>query len=265
MFENVVAENPEIKSREDYNKRILMIDSFEDNERITDEAFERLFALKSDSGIYLRARNILRGVDMNQRISNTDVDKVKKAVKYLETEKFKGIVFDSTKCLSLLLKLYWLISVKQPVFFIEKTILPFDRETWEKLYFILIRIEELVEEVSPQNKYLRGLCEFHLGKETECFEHFEEIKNNYRFGPRRPILYYIASECNGDGKAKEFVGQLKKVEKEKGRAVFYLPMMRRTLFYYNYEFVSGNLEENQEYEGIHIGFSFMGLRISDIQ
>ena len=41
LFENVVAENPEIKYREDYNKRILMVDSFESDEKITDEAFER--------------------------------------------------------------------------------------------------------------------------------------------------------------------------------------------------------------------------------
>ena len=58
---------------------------------------------------------------------------------------------------------------------------------------------------------------------------------------------------------------MKKIEKDKGRARFYLPEIRKTLFYYNYEFVSKNLEENQEYEGIHIGFSFMGIRISDIQ
>ena len=61
------------------------------------------------------------------------------------------------------------------------------------------------------------------------------------------------------------MGQLKKIEREKGRAKFYLPAIRKTLFYYNYEFVSGALEENQEYDGIRIGFSFMGIRISDIQ
>ena len=265
LFENVIAENPEIKYREDYNKRILLVDSFESNEKITDEAFERLLAIKSDSGIYLRARSMLHGIDINQKIANNDISKVKETIKYLENEEFKSVVFKSTKCLSLLLKLYWFVSAKEPLFFIEKTILPFDRKTWEKLYLLLTRIEELVEEVSPQNKYLRGLCEFHLGRETDCFNHFEEIKNNYCFGPRRPILYYIASECNGDGKAREFVGQLKKIEREKGRAKFYLPAIRKTLFYYNYEFVSGDLEENQEYDGIRIGFSFMGIRISDIQ
>ena len=104
------------------------------------------------------------------------------------------IVSKSTKCLSLLLKLYWLVSSKEPIFFIEKTILPFDRITWEKIYSLLLQMEEMVDEISPQNKYLKGVCEFHLGKETDCIIHFEEIKNNYCFGPRRPILYYIASE-----------------------------------------------------------------------
>ncbi len=265
LFENVIAENPEIINREDYNKRILMVDSFESKEKLTDEAFERLLAIKSDSGIYLRARRMLQGIDITQKIADDNIDRLKETISYLEMEMFHPIVSESIKCLSLLLKLYWLVSAKEPLFYIEKRTLPFDRKIWEKLYLLLTRIEETVEEVSSQNKYLKGICEFHLGKENDCINHFEEIKNNYCFGPRRPILYYIASDSNGDGKAKEFIGQLKKIEKEKGRAKFYLPAIRKTLFYYNYDFVSGNLEENQEYNGIHIGFSFMGLRISDIQ
>lgn len=265
LFENVVAENPEIIYREDYNKRILMVDSFESDTKITDEAFERLLAIKSDSGIYLRARNKLRGIDITQKIANSDISRVKETIKYLEAEKFQSIVTESTKCLSLLLKLYWLAMAKEPLFFVEKTVLPFDRKTWEKLYFLLVRIEELVEEVSPQNKYLKGVCEFHLGKVIDCFNHFEEIRNNYYFGARRPILYYIASAVDEGGKVRGFLGQLKKVEKEKGRAKFYIPTIRKTLFYYNYDFVSRELEENKEYGGIHIGFSFMGIRISDIE
>lgn len=265
LFENIIADNPEIKYRDDYNRRILMVDSFENDEKITDEAFERLLAIKSDSGIYLKARSMLRGIDINQKIATGDICRVKETIKYLENEEFQSIVLESKKCLSLLLKLCWLEAAKEPIFFIEKKILPFDRNTWEKMYLILLRIEELVEEVSPQNKYLKGLCEFHLGKENDCFNCFEEIKNNYCFGPRRPILYYIASEISEDGKAREFLGQLKKVEREKGRVKFYLPAIRRTLFYYNYEFAYRDLEENQEYSGIQIGFSFMGIRISDIQ
>lgn len=67
LFENVISENPEIKEREDYNKRILMVETFENNEKITDEAFERLLAIKSDSGIYLRARNKFKGINTSQK------------------------------------------------------------------------------------------------------------------------------------------------------------------------------------------------------
>ena len=84
-------------------------------------------------------------------------------------------------------------------------------------------------------------------------------------GPRRPILYYIASSVDGQKGARNFQGQLKKIEKEKGRAKFYIPAIRRNIFYYNYEFVTKDIEENMEYDRIHIGFSFMGIRISDIQ
>lgn len=265
LFENVISENPEIKDREDYNKRILMVEMFESNEKITDEAFERLLVMQSDAGVYLRARSLIRGVDISQKIANADICKLENAISYLESEEYRAVVSRSIKCLSLLLKLYWLVYSKEPLFFIEKKILPFNRTTWERIYLLLLQMGELVDELSSQNKYLKGLCEFHLGKENDCINCFEEIKNNYCFGPRRPILYYIAAESKGEGKARSFLGQLKKVEKEKGRAKFYLPALRKTLFYYNSEFVSRDLVENQEYDGIHVGFSFMGIRISDIQ
>ena len=58
--------------------------------------------------------------------------------------------------------------------------------------------------------------------------------------------YYIASDMSEKEKARVFQGQLKKVEKEKGRAKFYIPAIRKTIYYYNYEFVSKELEENME-------------------
>ena len=265
LFEKVLMENPEISYREDYNKRIIMVDYFEDREEITDKAFTRLIEMESDAGIYLRARKYINKIDLTQRIADKDIAKIQNAIDYLETDDYKHIVNGSKKCLFLLFRLYWMITVKEPVFFVEKKILSFSKEKWEKLYFLLLRIEELSDEVSVQIKYLIGVCEFQLGKEGESIGRFEEIRNSYGVGPRRPILYYIASDIGQKEKARVFQGQLKKVEKEKGRAKFYIPAIRKTIYYYNYEFVSKELEENMEYDGIHIGFSFMGIRISDIQ
>lgn len=265
LFEKVLMENPEISYREDYNKRIIMVDYFEDREEITDKAFTRLIEMESDAGIYLRARKYINKIDLTQRVADKDIAKIQNAIDYLETDDYKHIVNGSKKCLFLLFRLYWMITVKEPVFFVEKKILSFSKEKWEKLYFLLLRIEELSDEVSVQIKYLIGVCEFQLGKEGESIGRFEEIRNSYGVGPRRPILYYIASDIGQKEKARVFQGQLKKVEKEKGRAKFYIPAIRKTIYYYNYEFVSKELEENMEYDGIHIGFSFMGIRISDIQ
>lgn len=265
LFEKVLVENPEIVNRQDYNKRILMVDSFERREDITNEAFSRLIEMGSDSGIYLRARKYIYGLNLTQRIADKDIIKIEKAIEYLESYEFKQIVYESKKCLFLLFRLYWLEIVKEPVFFVEKKVLSFSKEKWEKLYFLLLRIEELSDEVSAQTKYLIGICEFHLGKEGESIRRFEEIKNDYGVGPKRPVLYYIASVVDGEEGARNFQGQLKKVEKEKGRAKFYIPAIRKNIYYYNYEFATKEIEENMEYDGIHIGFSFMGIRISDIQ
>ncbi len=265
VFEKILMENPEIVNREDYNSRIIKVDTFEREENITEQAFCRLIEMGSDSGIYLKARKLIYGLDLMQRINEEDIIKIDKAIEYLETDEFKQIVYGSKKCLFLLFRLYWLKSVKEPTFFVEKKILLLAKNEWENLYLLLLRIEELSEEVSIHIKYLIGICEFHLGKEDDSIRRFEEIRNDYRVGPRRPILYYIASSVDGQKGARNFQGQLKKIEKEKGRAKFYIPAIRRNIFYYNYEFVTKDIEENMEYDRIHIGFSFMGIRISDIQ
>lgn len=44
--------------RTDYNRRIVSIESLENNQDLKEEAFERLLEMKSDVGIYLRAEKI---------------------------------------------------------------------------------------------------------------------------------------------------------------------------------------------------------------
>ena len=208
---------------------------------------------------------MLDGTDINKKVSDINIKIVGKAIDYLEQLEFKDIVINSTKCQYLLLKLYWIKMAGKPFFVEEKTVLKFDLSVWERLYTLLINIERLEGESSVQVMYLRCLCEFHLGRTDECFQHFNEIRmrNYYYLGSRNPILYYIASNVDGD--AQKFLGQIKTIEKDKGRVEFYLKSIRKRLWYYNKDFSSSDLGLGQEYNGIHIGFSFMGIRISDIQ
>lgn len=266
-IEKLRSENPEIEEREDYNTRILKLDNLKRLEDIKDETFKRFLKKKSDVGIYLRARQLLNSIDINKKVSDIKIKTIEKAIDYLEQDEFNDIVNESTKCQYLLLKLYWIKMSGKPFFVEEKTVLKFDLKVWNRLNNLLTNIETLEGESSVQDMYLRCLCEFHLGKIDECFQHFKEIKmrNYYYLGSRNPILYYIASNVDGNCKAQEFMGQLKEIEKDKGRVKFYLPSIRKALWYYNKDFSSSDLSEGQVYNGIHIGFSFMGIRISDIQ
>jgi len=263
-IEKLRSENPEIEERVDYNTRILKLDNLKSLEDVKDETFERFLEKKSDVGIYLRARQLLDGIDINKKVSDINIKIVGKAIDYLEQPEFKDIVINSTKCQYLLLKLYWIKMAGKPFFVEEKKVLKFDLSVWERLYTLLINIETLEGESSVQVMYLRCLCEFHLGRIDECFQHFGEIRmrNYYYLGSRNPILYYIASK---DGNAQEFSGEIKKIERDKGRVKFYLKSIRKELWYYNKDFSSSDLGVGQVYNGIHIGFSFMGIRISDIQ
>lgn len=263
VFERVKLENPEIVNRVDYNHRIVYIKAFE-NETLSKEAFERLLQCKSDAGIYLRTRQILLGIDLKEAIDDACLKKIRQAIDYLEKDEYKDIVYSNSRTLFLLFKLYWLSVVKEPIFASEKKILPFSRDEWEKIYSILIKLESLLDEVSAQLRLLIGICEFHLGSEDQSFYQLDGIRNNYYLGVRRPRIYFIASNPEKTGEARSFSGQLKELEPTRDRARFYVPELRKDIYYYNRDFVAKAPNINVTYDGLHIGFSYMGIRISDI-
>lgn len=268
LFMEVAWENPELLSREDYNSRLATVNLLE-NQAICDmseNAFQRLLCMKSDSGIYLRAKQMIQEVDMSKHISESDVKKLEAAISYIRGEEFKDVVNGSLRCQYLLLRLTWMSIIKEPLFYKEKTVLSFTKEEWEGIYFILQNIVHLSLEVPAMIDYLLAICEFHMGKESDSFNRFYMIKDNTTYGRRRPVLYYIASDCSKRAVAREFRGQLKSIEKDRERAVFYFPDLRKNLFYYNRDFAQKTEMDKSvvEYDSVHIGFSFMGVRVSEL-
>ena len=264
LFEKVSTENPEVINRIDYNRRLVSIDSLENKQELKDEAFERLLEMKSDVGIYLRARKYIKNISFSSKLSNRDIRSVKNAIQYIQNEKFSEIVNTSTKLLFMLFRLNWVAVTGEGLFFSEKSLLPFSREQWNVLYSILKRITELSDDISAPIAYLLGICEFHLGMDlTAGYERLRNLTDS--MATRRPILYYIASDMNQVDLPRAYSGEFKYADKEKGRSTFYIKDLRKNVYYYNREFINRGAEKDEKFDNIHLGFSFMGLRISDIE
>lgn len=264
LFEKVSTENPEVVNRTDYNRRLVAIELIENAQELKEEAFERLLTKKSDAGIYLRARKYIKDISFSSQLSEEDILKMKSAIQYIQNEKFSEIVNKSTKLLFMLFRLNWMSVTREGLFFSDKRLLPFSREQWEILYNILKRITELSEDISAPIAYLLGICEFHLGIDQAAgYERLRNITDS--MATRRPVLYYLASDMNQDNVPKAYSGEFKYADKDKGRSAFYITNLRKTLYYYNYEFTNRGAEKDEKFDNIHLGFSFMGLRISDIE
>lgn len=264
LFEKVSTENPEVVNRTDYNRRLVAIESLENKQELKDAAFERLLVMKSDVGIYLRARKYIKDVSFSSKLSDEDLQSVKNAIQYLKNEKFSEIVNTSSKLLFMLFRLNWIVVTRESLFFAEKSLLPFSREQWNVLYNILKRITELSDDISAPIAYLLGICEFHLGVDSTAG--YERLRNTTdSMATRRPILYYIASDMNQVNLPKAYSGQFRYADKEKGRSAFYISDLRKNVYYYNREFINRGAEKDEKFDNIHLGFSFMGLRISDIE
>lgn len=262
LFEKVELENPDVRDREDFNKRIVDVDIFEQQLNMSDEAFERLLDMNSENGIYIRARKKLRGVNLNSELDADGLKKCKEVINYLENEDYHSIVWSHRKTLYFLFRLEWLVNSGEPVFASEKKVLLFNNEVWQKLYDLLQTISNISgDEVSVQVRFLMGICMFHLHREADGMQMIDSLRDNYHLGGKRIKEYVIASDDHGN--ARRFRGQLQKLQKP-GRAVFYIPELRKSIPYYNREFVSREPKLNEDYEDLKIGFNFMGPRISSI-
>jgi hypothetical protein len=194
--------------QEDFSKRKYEIGQVFNSFELSEDAFNELLLSGSKAGYFLRARQLLGGVEIYSNItySENDISKINDSLKYL-VKYFNEIKYDS-QCLYLLLKLWWLSKTMKPIFNTERNTLKFDQTDWTYLLEITnLLLENSNVYISPTAKYLKAISQFHTSDYNGAIETFRELSDQTdrtNIGSRRIKKYYLSS--NIDGTAKPYFG-----------------------------------------------------------
>lgn len=259
IFEEVETEKPNVIQRQDYNYRLVTLKNIDTKNELTDKAFHRLLELKSSAGIYLKVKEMISSIDFMSILKDEQIKICKEVIQYLE--QYQEIVSSDYKLSYTLFKLYWAVCVGYPLFYKEKQVLNISREGWNTIKQLLETLKYLKDGYLTQElNYIYAVTLFHLGEINESINALREIGDIYTAGPRRVIISYLAADLQGY--AKLYKGTLQRITDDK--AYIFISELRKTIPYFNKNFVQQNPPKDSTYEQIVIGFNFLGLQVASL-
>ncbi len=228
------------------------------DKKLADDAFEALIEQGSKAGYYLRAIQMIDRYLTNDEFKDYQIENFKKAASYLELNR-QNIKGDG-KCLSLLLRTWWISMTGKAILVGERRTVPFSENDWKYVWSLTNELLDTGEiYATPLVKYINGISLFHLGHIDSCIRAFRELAleaENIQ-GRKRIIRSYLVSDENG--RPKEYNGQVAWINEKGDRGEVYVEELRRRILFIPIDFYSGKeLSKNDPLPKFHIAFNFIG-------
>ena len=244
--------------KERFLQRRMKIGNLIGRTDMAEDAFQTLVAQGSKAGYYLRASQLAGRFRTDRRLTDSQKRSFSQAVTYLETHR-NDIAGDS-RCLYLLLRLWWMAKTGSSILFGERQTVGFDQQDWQ---YALRLIMELFESEGQYPvallKFLQSLATFHLGWIDNALALFRELEQvtDYVLGRRRIIRSYLASTPSGEPAV--FHGTVAWIDNEQRRGQAYVEELRCRIPMFPIEFARGReLRQGDPIGRFHIAFNFIG-------
>lgn len=261
LFHILFSANGDGYDPEQYKKfleRRLEVAEFFGNRKLSDQAFSELNSHGSKAGYYLRATQIIKNILFSERFQEEHIEYYDKVASYLEANRL-NIVGDG-RCLSLLLRSWWISKGHKPILSGERQTMHFTPDDWGyvwKLTNEILMTDEIY--ATPVISYLNGIALFHLGRVAESVNVFRELEREVEYiqGRKRIIRSYLVSDSSG--KPKEFNGQVAWINEKGDRGQVFVEELRSRILFLPVDFPSGKeLRKNDPLPKFHIAFNFIG-------
>jgi hypothetical protein len=247
------------KDSERFQRHRMSIGKLTKDDKISEDAFQRLIKLGSSAGYYLKAYEIVREILFKETaLYLNEIKLAKNAVQYLQEHR-KKINYDA-RTLFLLLKVWWLSKTGKRLFCGERETLPFNREDWLECLEIvesLMKTSDFYE--NPSLTYLKGLSTFHLDQVQQSLTIFKELENLVDIkGRRRIIRSYIAS--NSDGQPKKYTGEVAWIHNNSNEIgkVYVSELQRSLINFMPNIFQRPDIRKGESLGEFHLAFNFLG-------
>jgi hypothetical protein len=258
MFQTSNPDDFDLDQQDKYLSRRVEIGDLIDHEDIASDAFSELDARGSSAGYYVRAYRA-SGLPQSAEMLNDPlgISRIESGLAYLR--KYWEKICHDSRCLDLVLDLWWYSHVKTKFFEYERSTIPLNLEKLRECLDILLALEQVGDSQRPVLlMFLRALIVFHLGDVDQAIDLFRLVESeSYQIRGRwRIIRSYIVSLPSGA--PRKFHGNVAWASEERGRGEVYVEELRRKIQFIPREFGRGNLIRGESLGEFHIAFNFLG-------
>ena len=225
------------------------------NTQLSEDAFQKLIAIGSKAGYYIRARSKFRDIPEGPLTPGLR-DQLDEAIHYLESN-WRKIETDY-RCVNLLFHIWWRTLVGRRPFETERQILPFSQTQWQRCHELLDRLAQLSDpEPRPTIRFLRALAQFHVGLVESSNQEFRLLAsdNSVSLGGRRLRKLYMASL---EGQPLEYNGQVQHDIAEHQIGRLWVDKIHANVLVTPHDFDRRQLRRHETLNDFHIAFSFTG-------
>ena len=242
---------------EDYQKRRMELGRVFGSIQLSEDAFRELEESGSCAGYYLKARDMVADIDLQQPLSAPAREACARAATYLE--KYRPRMTSEGRCLHLLFRLWWMSIHDRPLFYGERQTIGFSIDEWRYCMGLieeLLAIGESYRSLSLQ--YIHALGKFHLGLIEESLDLFRELERDADqvSGRRRVLRHYVLSLPGG--RPQLFTGTVSWADEQKNRGELYVDDLRRTVRFFPLDFGRQGLQAGETIGRFHIAFNYLG-------
>jgi len=256
-FETAPKDEFDPQQLENFERRRMDFGRYSNQVEVEEEAFQALVAQGSSAGYFLRALHLS---DPNRSAPDDgpwDETSLLRGLSYLETHRSQ--IEGDSRCLDLLLDLWWMTKTKARLFRGERVAPPFSGSDWHYLLDLVDRLLVLDQSSRPiVLSYLRGLALFHERQYDRAFEVFRELEkeSDTVWGKRRIIRSYLAS--SEGGRPLSFHGEVQWLSPDGLRGDVYVAELMRPVKFFVREFPKQDMRKGLSLGEFHIGFNFLG-------
>jgi hypothetical protein len=256
-FQTTDPEDFDSSQRERFFSRQLEMAEILNSADMGDRAFAALERMGSGAGYFLRAVQIAGLRRASRATTPSDPERLKTAYHYLEQNRAR--VSSDTRCVDLLLDLWWMLNSRAKILERERATVPFSDEQWRSCLGLVREVEATGNSVRPITlAFLRGLALFHLKEVEESIGVFREVEreSDRVRGRRRIIRSYLASTAAGE--PMKFHGTVAWVTDNQRRGGVYAEELRRVIHFLPIDFGRPDIARGDNLGEFHVAFNFLG-------
>jgi len=221
---------------------------------LSDQAFDELLQHGSASGIYIRASRMVYFIFQEAKFTAEQRSQCEQTYRYLL--EFKDRIENDSKCLFLLLKVWWIWKSGMQLFSVLRTALPFTESDWFDCRHLAAQLLACSDfSMNLKIKYLEALACFHLRDFSNGFRLFNELESESQYYGRRVTAFHLWSDSNGQPLL--FNGTVTWVN-DKGRGEIQVNEIQRRIPFLVHDTGRSEVRQGDSINNFRIAFSMRG-------